>query len=121
MFWTYWHDCFLGYAHDFYVNQILVLMVDQNWGSSYEFLYFFQDKTFGLKNKKGKKQQTYIKNVTHQVCTVQFLFSGFQKIAEEFSLYVIIGFSNFEKILWKITNWAMHIYKLYLDIYIHIF
>lgn len=27
----------------------------------------FQDKTFGLKNKKGKKQQTYIKNVQNQV------------------------------------------------------
>jgi len=26
-----------------------------------------EDKTFGLKNKKGKKQQTYIKNVTQQV------------------------------------------------------
>lgn len=26
-----------------------------------------EDKTFGLKNKKGKKQQTYIKNVAHQV------------------------------------------------------
>lgn len=26
-----------------------------------------QDKTFGLKNKKGAKQQKYIKNVTQQV------------------------------------------------------
>jgi len=26
-----------------------------------------QDKTFGLKNKKGKKQQEYIKHVTQQV------------------------------------------------------
>lgn len=26
-----------------------------------------QDKTFGLKNKKGAKQQKFIKNVTHQV------------------------------------------------------
>lgn len=26
-----------------------------------------EDKTFGLKNKKGKKQQTYIKNVSNQV------------------------------------------------------
>lgn len=26
-----------------------------------------EDKTFGLKNKKGKKQQTFIKNVTNQV------------------------------------------------------
>ncbi len=26
-----------------------------------------QDKTFGIKNKKGKKQQTYIKQVTNQV------------------------------------------------------
>jgi len=26
-----------------------------------------EDKTFGLKNKKGKKQQTYIKNVSSQV------------------------------------------------------
>jgi len=26
-----------------------------------------EDKSFGLKNKKGKKQQTYIKNVAHQV------------------------------------------------------
>ncbi|XP_062506154.1 zinc finger CCCH domain-containing protein 15-like [Corticium candelabrum] len=26
-----------------------------------------EDKTFGLKNKKGKKQQQFIKNVTHQV------------------------------------------------------
>jgi len=26
-----------------------------------------EDKTFGLKNKKGKKQQTYIKTVAHQV------------------------------------------------------
>jgi len=26
-----------------------------------------EDKTFGLKNKKGKKQQTYIKTVQHQV------------------------------------------------------
>ena len=30
------------------------------------FLYL-QDKTFGLKNKKGKKQQQFIKNVTQQV------------------------------------------------------
>ena len=28
---------------------------------------FLQDKTFGLKNKKGKKQQQFIKNVTQQV------------------------------------------------------
>jgi hypothetical protein len=27
----------------------------------------FQDKTFGLKNKKGSKQQKYIKTVTQQV------------------------------------------------------
>lgn len=27
----------------------------------------FQDKTFGLKNKKGAKQQKFIKNVTQQV------------------------------------------------------
>ncbi|XP_060569761.1 zinc finger CCCH domain-containing protein 15-like [Ruditapes philippinarum] len=27
----------------------------------------FQDKTFGLKNKKGSKQQKFIKTVTHQV------------------------------------------------------
>ena len=26
-----------------------------------------QDKTFGIKNKKGKKQQTFIKQVTNQV------------------------------------------------------
>ena len=26
-----------------------------------------QDKTFGLKNKKGKKQQEYIRHVTQQV------------------------------------------------------
>ena len=26
-----------------------------------------QDKTFGLKNKKGKKQQTFVKQVTQQV------------------------------------------------------
>lgn len=31
------------------------------------FLFFFQDKTFGLKNKKGAKQQKFIKNVTQQV------------------------------------------------------
>lgn len=30
-------------------------------------LFLFQDKTFGLKNKKGAKQQKYIKNVTQQV------------------------------------------------------
>ena len=29
-----------------------------------------QDKTFGLKNKKGKKQQQFIKNVTSQVTTI---------------------------------------------------
>jgi len=29
-----------------------------------------EDKTFGLKNKKGKKQQTYIKNVAQQVQSV---------------------------------------------------
>lgn len=34
-----------------------------------------EDKTFGLKNKKGKKQQTYIKTVAHQV-------QGNQKKAE---------------------------------------
>ena len=28
---------------------------------------FVQDKTFGLKNKKGKKQQEFIKHVTQQV------------------------------------------------------
>ena len=28
---------------------------------------FFKDKTFGLKNKKGKKQQTFVKQVTQQV------------------------------------------------------
>lgn len=27
----------------------------------------WKDKTFGLKNKKGKKQQTFIKNVQSQV------------------------------------------------------
>lgn len=26
-----------------------------------------KDKTFGIKNKKGKKQQTFIKQVTNQV------------------------------------------------------
>lgn len=30
-------------------------------------LFFLQDKTFGLKNKKGAKQQKFIKNVTQQV------------------------------------------------------
>lgn len=30
-----------------------------------------EDKTFGLKNKKGKKQQTYIKTVQHQVAGSQ--------------------------------------------------
>lgn len=30
-------------------------------------LFFLQDKTFGLKNKKGKKQQQFIKNVQNQV------------------------------------------------------
>ena len=29
--------------------------------------YFLQDKTFGLKNKKGAKQQKFIKTVVHQV------------------------------------------------------
>lgn len=29
--------------------------------------YLVQDKTFGLKNKKGKKQQTFVKHVTQQV------------------------------------------------------
>lgn len=29
--------------------------------------FCFQDKTFGLKNKKGGKQQKFIKNVEHQV------------------------------------------------------
>lgn len=29
--------------------------------------FFPQDKTFGLKNKKGAKQQKFIKNVTQQV------------------------------------------------------
>lgn len=28
---------------------------------------FLKDKTFGLKNKKGKKQQTFVKQVTQQV------------------------------------------------------
>ena len=36
-----------------------------------------QDKTFGLKNKKGKKQQTFVKQVTQQVdffkCISDFL------------------------------------------------
>ena len=36
-----------------------------------------QDKTFGMKNKKGKKQQTYIKQVTNQV-----KFGGQQSIAK---------------------------------------
>lgn len=27
----------------------------------------FQDKTFGLKNKKGGKQQKFVKQVNHQV------------------------------------------------------
>lgn len=30
-------------------------------------LLFPKDKTFGLKNKKGKKQQTFVKHVTQQV------------------------------------------------------
>ena len=30
-------------------------------------LWFLKDKTFGLKNKKGKKQQTFVKQVTQQV------------------------------------------------------
>lgn len=36
-----------------------------------------QDRTFGLKNKKGKKQQTFIKQVTNQV-----KFGGQQSIAK---------------------------------------
>ena len=31
------------------------------------FCFFLQDKTFGLKNKKGAKQQKFIKTVVHQV------------------------------------------------------
>lgn len=33
----------------------------------YNLYIFFQDKTFGLKNKKGAKQQKFIKAVTQQV------------------------------------------------------
>lgn len=33
-----------------------------------------QDKTFGLKNKKGKKQQTFVKQVTHQVDVLKCVF-----------------------------------------------
>ena len=36
-----------------------------------------QDKTFGIKNKKGRKQQTYIKQVTNQV-----KYGGGQSIAK---------------------------------------
>lgn len=38
--------------------EFLILMME---------LFLFKDKTFGLKNKKGAKQQKYIKNVTQQV------------------------------------------------------
>lgn len=33
----------------------------------FDHVTFLQDKTFGLKNKKGKKQQVFIKQVTQQV------------------------------------------------------
>ena len=47
-----------------------------------------QDKTFGLKNKKGKKQQTFVKHVTQQVRKLTDLF---QKFHDFECLY---GFSN---------------------------
>lgn len=37
------------------------------WINVFITLCVFQDKTFGLKNKKGAKQQKFIKNVTQQV------------------------------------------------------
>lgn len=36
--------------------------------------FFLKDKTFGLKNKKGKKQQTFVKHVTQQVSKFLDLF-----------------------------------------------
>ena len=42
-----------------------------------------KDKTFGLKNKKGKKQQTFVKQVTQQVGEVimfSLILCGFNKI-----------------------------------------
>ena len=36
------------------------------WTFNY-YYFLLQDKTFGLKNKKGAKQQKFIKTVVHQV------------------------------------------------------
>lgn len=45
------------------VLHVITKDVSSRWLSS----VCVQDKTFGLKNKKGAKQQKFIKNVTHQV------------------------------------------------------
>ena len=63
--------------------------------SCYGYCVFIQDKTFGLKNKKGKKQQQFIKHVTNQV---KFGGSSQQKReADEFqakvSMYMYITFT----------------------------
>lgn len=42
-------------------------LLEVNYGTSDLYFCSFQDKTFGLKNKKGAKQQKFIKNVTQQV------------------------------------------------------
>lgn len=61
----------------------------------------FQDKTFGLKNKKGKKQQTYIKNVQNQVSiffpkklTLSLVSQSKkkEKIIPKYSFFVVLSF-----------------------------
>ena len=37
-----------------------------------------QDKTFGLKNKKGRKQQQFVKSVTHQVLVRQMKLGSYE-------------------------------------------
>lgn len=52
-----------------------------------------QDKTFGLKNKKGKRQQQLIKQVTNQV---KFGGQSIQKVTFEYiPNYITFNLSDF--------------------------
>lgn len=64
-----WYQSF----RDLSVSANMVMCI--NWVGTT--ILLFQDKTFGMKNKKGKKQQTYIKQVTNQV-----KFGGQQSLAK---------------------------------------
>ena len=49
------------------VIEVPLLCIDVRLVAYYSYSIAPQDKTFGLKNKKGKKQQQFIQQVTSQV------------------------------------------------------